>query len=206
MRNSDAEHRTQPAKLMNKNLILSRIAILAVTIGSLCLANNSSALGYPPLRTGANQDAPKATASPAKGATPAKGNHSAADKTFMMNAAKGGMMEVELGKMAAQNAQSADVKKFGNRMATDHSKANNELMALAKEEGVTLPAAKSPGKWKSDKDYMDMMVKDHEKDLAEFQKEAQRGTDPDLKAFAAKGVKMVNTHLKLAQETQGKVK
>jgi putative membrane protein len=116
------------------------------------------------------------------------------------------MMEVELGKMAAQNAQSADVKKFGNRMATDHSKANNELMALAKEEGVTLPAAKSPGKWKSDKDYMDMMINDHEKDLAEFQKEAQSGTDPDLKAFAAKGVKMVNTHLKLAQETQGKVK
>src|SRR5262249_49706548 len=157
-----------------------------------------------PLRTGANAPAP--TAKPAAGAAKAGSKLSAADKTFMMNAAKGGMMEVEWGKLAAQNAQNADVKKFGNRMVTDHSKANNELMALAKEEGVTLPAGKAPPKWKSDKDYMAAMVKDHEEDLAEFQKEAQNGSDPDLKKFAEKGAKMVSSHLKMAQQTQGKLK
>src|SRR6476620_9295689 len=100
---------------MKNNLIISRIAIVALGAGALCLATSSNALNaYPPLRTGANQDAPKATASPAKGSP--KGKLSAADKNFMMNAAKGGMMEVEMGKMAAQNGQSADVKKFGNRM------------------------------------------------------------------------------------------
>ena len=193
--------------LMKNNLIMSRIGIVTLAVGALCLATTSSALNaYPPLKTGANADAPKASPSPAKGAAKAASKLSAADKTFMMNAAKGGMMEVEAGKMAAQNAQNADVKKFGNRMVTDHSKANSELMALAKEEGVSLPAGKSPGKWKSDKDYMDMMVKDHQADLAEFQKEAQSGTDPDLKAFAAKGAKMVSAHLKLAQETHGKLK
>ena len=192
---------------MKNNLIITRIAIVALGVGALCLATTSSALNaYPPLRTGANSDAPKATPAPAKGAAKAGTKLSAADKTFMMNAAKGGMMEVEWGKLAAQNAQNADVKKFGNRMVTDHSKANSELMALAKEEGVSLPAAKGPGKWKSDKAYMDDMVKDHQADLAEFQKEAQSGTDPDVKAFAAKGAKMVSTHLKLAQETQSKVK
>ncbi len=192
---------------MKKNLIISRIAIVALGAGALCLTTTSSALNaYPPLRTGANADAPKATAAPAKGAAKAASKLSAADKTFMMNAAKGGMMEVEWGKLAGQNGQNADVKKFGNRMVTDHSKANSELMALAKEEGVSLPGAKSPGKWKSDKDYMAMMLKDHQADLAEFQKEAQSGTDPDLKAFASKGSKMVSTHLKLAQETQGKLK
>jgi putative membrane protein len=184
-----------------KNDLIKQIAVPVVAVGALCLATTSSALNaYPPLRTGANSDAPKAkpAASPA---AKAASKLSATDKTFMMNAAKGGMMEVEWGKLAAQNGQSADVKKFGNRMMTDHSKANNELMALAKEEGVA-----SPGKWKSDKDYMDMMVKDHQEDLAEFQKEAQSGTDPDLKKFAAKGAKMVSAHLKLAQETQGKLK
>jgi len=188
---------------MKTNLIISRIALVALGIGALCLATTSSALNaYPPLRTGANGPAPTAKPAAAKAAS----KLSAADKTFMMNAAKGGMMEVEMGKQAAQNAQNADVKKFGSRMVTDHSKANSELMALAKEEGVSLPAAKGPGKWKSDKVYMYDMVKDHQADLAEFQKEAQSGTDPDLKAFAAKGAKMVSTHLKLAQETQGKVK
>jgi len=185
---------------------MSRIAIVALGVGALCLATTSSALNaYPPLRTGANANAPTTSPSPAKGAAKAS-KLSAADKAFMMNAAKGGMMEVEWGKLAAQNGQNADVKKFGNRMVTDHSKANSELMALAKEEGVSLPAAKSPGKWKSDKDYMDTMVKDHQADLAEFQKEAQSGTDPDVKAFAAKGAKMVSAHLKLAQETQSKLK
>lgn len=115
-------------------------------------------------------------------------------------------MEVEWGKLAAQSGQNADVKKFGNRMMTDHSKANNELMALAREEGVSLPGAKSPGKWKSDKDYMDMMVKDHEKDLAEFQAEARDGTDADLKKFANKGAQMVSKHLALARQVQSKLK
>src|SRR5438128_11757450 len=192
---------------MKKNRLISRITIVALGVGALCLAATSSALNaYPPLRTGANANAPNTSPSPAKGAAKAASKLSAADKTFMMNAAKGGMMEVEWGKLAAQNGQNADVKKFGNRMATDHSKANSELMALAKEEGVTLPGAKSPGKWKSDKDYMDMMVKDHQGDLAEFQNEAKSGTDPDLKKFAEKYSKMVSAHLKLAQETQGKLK
>lgn len=205
MRTSDAERRhSNLEKLMKKNLI-PQIAVAALAVGALCLATTSNALNaYPPLRTGANGPAP--TPKPTAGAAKAGSKLSAADKTFMMNAAKGGMMEVEMGKQAAQSAQNADVKKFGNRMVTDHSKANSELMALAKEEGVTLPGAKAPGKWKSDKDYMAMMVKDHQEDLAEFQKEAQNGTDPDVKAFAAKGAKMVSTHLKLAQETQGKVK
>src|SRR2546421_6136272 len=192
---------------MKINPLISRIAIVALGVGAVCLATTSSALNaYPPLRTGANADAQKSSPAPAKGGAKAAGKLSVADKAFMMNAAKGGMMEVEWGKLAAQNGQNADVKKFGNRMVTDHSKANSELMALAKEEGVSLPAAKSPGKWKSDKDYMDMMVKDHQADLAEFQKEAQSGTDPDLKKFAEKYSKVVSAHLKLAQETQGKLK
>ena len=116
------------------------------------------------------------------------------------------MAEVEMGKMAAQNAQNPDVKKFGNRMVADHTKVNSELMALAKEEGVSLPAAKSAGKWKSDKDYMNMMVSDHQKVLSELQTEAQSGTDADLKKFAEKTSKAVSSHLQMAKEIQGKLK
>jgi putative membrane protein len=191
---------------MKKNLIVSQIAVAMVGVGMFCLATTSSAINqYPPLRTGANGPAPTAKPS-ASAATKAGSKLSSADKTFMMNAAKGGMMEVEMGKVAAQNGQNADVKKFGNRMVTDHSKANSELMALAKEEGVALPGAKAPPKWKSDKNYMDEMVKDHEKDLAEFQKEAQSGSDPDLKKFAASTAKVVSKHLQMAKDIDGKLK
>lgn len=138
-------------------------------------------------------------------ATPAAGL-SASDKTFMANAAKGGAMEVEWGKWASQKAQNADVKKFGNQMVTDHSRAGNELTALASKKGVKLPASKVSGKWTSDKDYMDMMVKDHEKDLAEFQTEAKNGSDPDLKKWAGDTAKMIKRHLDLAKKTQAKLK
>src|SRR5438270_13896318 len=147
------------------------ITIVALALASLCFATTAGALSqYPPLKSGANANPPaKSAATNQKAAS----KLSAQDKSFMMNAAKGEMMEVEWGKLASQNGQNADVKKFGNRMVTDHSKANSELMALAKEEGVSLPGAKAVGKWKSDKDYMEMMVKDHQEALAEFQKEAQ---------------------------------
>src|SRR5438046_7665737 len=106
------------------------------------------------------------------------------DKTFHKKAAKGGMMEVAMGNLAAQNDQSDDVKSFGKRMVTDHSKANDELKSIAAKKGVKLPSKEPSEKWSSDKAYMDMMVKDHEKDLAEFQEEASTGTDPDVKKFA----------------------
>jgi len=128
------------------------------------------------------------------------------DKTFMKKAAKGGTMEVAMGQVAEQKAQSEDVKSFGKRMVTDHGKANDELKSIASKKGVQLPSKEHNTKWTSDKAYMDMMVKDHEKDLAEFKEEASGGSDPDLKKFADDTAKMVQEHLDLAKETQGKLK
>ena len=77
---------------------------------------------------------------------------------------------------------------------------------LLLKKGVQLPSKEHSGKWTSDKAYMDMMVKDHEKDLAEFKEEASSGGDPDVKKFADDTAKMVQEHLDLAKETQGKLK
>jgi len=115
-------------------------------------------------------------------------------------------MEVAMGKMAEQNAKSDDVKSFGKRMVSDHSKANDELKSIASKKGVQLPDKEHSGKWTSDKTYMDMMIKDHEKDLAEFKEEASSGSDPDVKKFADDTAKIVQEHLDLAKETQGKLK
>ncbi len=114
---------------------------------------------------------------------------SAKDKTFMKKAATGGMMEVAMGRLAEQKAQSEDVKSFGKRMVTDHSKANDELKKIAAQKNVKLPAKEPTVSWSSDKAYMDMMVKDHEKDLAEFQEEAKSGSDADVKKFAVPTLK-----------------
>ncbi|HEX7772888.1 MAG TPA: DUF4142 domain-containing protein, partial [Pyrinomonadaceae bacterium] len=63
------------------------------------------------------------------------------DRDFVMDAAMGGLMEVELGRLAAQQGASEAVKQFGQRMVDDHSKANTELMTLATSKGITLPTA-----------------------------------------------------------------
>ena len=116
-------------------------------------------------------------------------------------------MEVAMGKMAEEKAQSEDVKSFGKRMVADHGKANDELKKIAADKNVKLPA-KEPKtmSWTSDKAYMDNMVKDHEKDLAEFQQAASSATDPDIKKFAEDTSKVIQEHLDLAKQTQAKLK
>lgn len=172
------------------------LGITALMIGALCLAGLATA------ETGKS----KTGSTHKTAATNQQSSFSASDRTFIKNAAKGGEMEVAMGKVAAQHATNAAVKSFGQRMVTDHSKANDELKSIVQKKGVTLPSQKPSEKWTSDKVYINMMVKDHEKDLAEFQKEARETKDPDLKQFAEQTAKVVQEHLNLAEETQGKLR
>lgn len=145
-------------------------------------------------------------------------NRMTMDSGFMTKAAQGGLAEVELGRLAATHASNQQVKQFGQRMVDDHSKANNELQQIAAKEGVTLPttlAAKDQAEMDRlsslnggdfDKAYMEDMVKDHRADVAEFKKEANSGTDPSVKAFAAKTLPTLEKHLTLAQSTEKEVK
>ena len=140
------------------------------------------------------------------------------DQDFAMKAAQGGMMEVDLGQLAAAKAQSNDVKDFGNRMVNDHGKAGDELKALASQKGLTLPGTPSAEEQKAQKDlssksgpafdkaYMSNMVKDHEKDAKEFDKASKSVKDPDLKSWASKTLTVVQDHLKMAKEINGKLK
>jgi putative membrane protein len=143
---------------------------------------------------------------------------SSGDSSFIKNAAQGGMLEVELGKLAQDKAASEKVKEFGKRMEQDHSKANNELKKIAADKGVQLPTALD-SKHKSkvdklaklsgadfDKRYMSDMVSDHKSDAKEFQKEADKGKDADVKQFASKTLAMVKEHLQLAESTEKEVK
>jgi putative membrane protein len=141
-----------------------------------------------------------------------------ADKNFATKAAEGGMMEVDLGQLAAAKATSQDVKDFGNRMVTDHGKANDELKSIAAQKGLTLPSQPGDEEKKTsnelekktgaafDKAYMSDMVKDHDQDAKEFEKAIKELKDPDLKNWATKTLTVVQDHLKMAKETAAKLK
>ncbi len=133
------------------------------------------------------------------------------DAEFAVAAADGGMMEVELGRLAQTNASSAAVKEFGDMMVKDHGAANEELKAAAGPKNITLPASLSEENQKTvadlsakkgaefDKEYMGHMVDDHEKAIRKFQNEADNGNDPDLKAWAAGKVPTLQAHLERAK-------
>ncbi len=153
----------------------------------------------------------QATNQQATGST-AKAAASKSDQAFVRAAARGGLVEVELGKLAQQKASSNDVKQFGERMVADHSKANDELKSLAESKNITLPTrmsardqalydrlSKLSGE-AFDRAYIRAMVRDHRKDVNEFRREATSGRDPDVKAFASKTAPTLEEHLKQARE------
>lgn len=132
-------------------------------------------------------------------------------RTFMTKAAGGGILEVELGQLAQQNAGSERVKNFGQMMVTEHTQANNDLKAVAGQKNVTLPET-IPAEHQHHKDdlsrkkgaafdkaYMKMMVDDHKKDIDEFEKASKNATDPDVKNFATQKLPVLRKHLDSAQ-------
>jgi putative membrane protein len=139
---------------------------------------------------------------------------SSADQAFVKEAGLGGLMEVELGRLAAEKASNADVKQFGQRMVDDHGKANQQLSSIAQQKNVQVPTELT-GKAKTEHDrlsklsgeqfdraYMQLMVQDHRKDVAEFRRQSTRAKDPDVKSFASQTLPTLEDHLKMAEQTQ----
>src|SRR5262249_35844689 len=139
------------------------------------------------------------------------------DSSFLRKAAEGGIAEVALGNLAKEKASDPAVKEFAQKMIDDHSKANVELKAVASQKGVAVPAgADSKSKKELDKlsklsgsefdrAYMKLMVSDHQKDVAEFNKEVQSATDSDVKAFVEKTLPTLQQHLQMARDNDSKL-
>ena len=142
----------------------------------------------------------------------------ASDRRFLEAAAKGGMAEVALGKLAQERGASGQVKQFGSRMVEDHGKANDELKRLAQAKDVALPSdldgsdARTLDRLKMlsgpdfDRAYMKLMVTDHKKDVAEFRSKAGAAGDADVKSFAQATLPTLREHLDLAQSVEAQTR
>ena len=139
---------------------------------------------------------------------------SSADENFAKKAAEGGMAEVKLGQLAEEKGSSPAVKNFGRRMVQDHSKANNELKDVTSKENIPLPNEMDKSDQATydrlsklsgdafDRAYARDMVKDHSKDVSEFQKEAKNGKDESIKNFAAQTLPTLQNHLGQARQME----
>lgn len=129
------------------------------------------------------------------------------DKKFLKDAAMGSMTETQIGKLAAEKGSSDNVKQFGQKLASDHAKAAEELKQVAAKENVQIPESldsKHQSKVDKlsklsgpqfDKAFVKDQMKDHEKDVDNYKAEAQYGTNPDVKMVAAKQLPTLQQHL-----------
>jgi putative membrane protein len=139
----------------------------------------------------------------------------ASDTQFVQKASASGLAEVELSKLAATNATSAEVKSFAETMVTDHTAANEKLTSIATGKGMkpaTVPDADARAAIASlkakqgaafDRQYAEIMLKDHKKAVALFEKEATSGKDSDLKGFANDTLPTLKHHLAMATDLSG---
>jgi len=134
------------------------------------------------------------------------------DEAFVRAAARGGLSEIKLGKLAMDQGTNETVKAFGTRMVAEHTKAGDELKEAAKEENIGLPTdltAKDQATYERlsklsgaefDQAYAQDMVKDHQQDLRDFQREANHGNDDVIRGFASETVPMIQQHFDQAKE------
>ena len=139
------------------------------------------------------------------------------DTQFAKKAAEGGMAEVKMGQLAQQKGTADSVKKFGARMVEDHTKAGTELKGVAAQEKITLPddiTTKDKATYEMlsklsgaafDRAYARQMVRDHEEDVADFNKEANGGQNAAVKDFATQTLPTLQDHLKEAKEMRQNV-
>ena len=192
---------------MHKPVLRTLPVVVALALGSGWAAAQSAS------SSAANSNGSSSSSASPQG-TSARSSQklSHADKEFIEDAAKGGMAEVQSGKLAAEKASDPAVKEFGNRMVQDHTKANEELQQLAQSKGVKLPdkekfmdrhEASKLQKLSGpdfDREYSQHALKDHQKDVKKFQEAANKLKDSDLKAWAQKTLPVLQEHLAMAQK------
>jgi putative membrane protein len=138
---------------------------------------------------------------------------SANDRKFVKKAYKGGLKEVAEAKVAKEKAKNDATKEIAERMITDHGKANDKLMEIAKEENLDLSKVEAkPGSFSDDnfdKEYLTELKKDHEKDIAMFEKEADDSgakEDSDVVKFAKDTLPTLKEHLQMVEDALAKMK
>jgi len=138
------------------------------------------------------------------------------DEQFAKMASAIDLAEINLGNLAARLATSSQVKQFGQKMVTDHTKSSRMLLAITDQKSLKTATAmdkkhqalndklKTLNGAEFDREYMKHMVMGHEKAVAMYRQQAKQGKDADLKAFAEKTLPVVEMHLKMAKELAGK--
>lgn len=143
------------------------------------------------------------------GSTESASSLTVADQAFVTQAAYGGLGEMALGELAGQKTTNPEVRDLAAMIVDEHTRANEELTALAEAKGMTPPTAPDPGRQAAavglgtlsganfDRQYLQQQLADHEVTIALFESQAEDGSDPDMRAFAEKWLPGIRAHTEM---------
>lgn len=137
-------------------------------------------------------------------------------QTFLNEAFQGNDAEAALAELAEQKAQNSEVKDLAEHIRKDHRKANERLQKIAEKQGLSLPSAGGPlldernrlqnlAADQFDREYVSVMLKDHQKDIAKYESASRDLTDPELKDYAEDILPKLRAHLEHAQKAAKKL-
>ncbi|HYC88722.1 MAG TPA: DUF4142 domain-containing protein [Thermoanaerobaculia bacterium] len=136
------------------------------------------------------------------------------DRDFLEHATEGSNAEIEIGKLARARGVRPEVRAYGERMIADHTAINQRLAAIAKKHRIILPTSLGDHQLsydrlvdlhrdRFDKEFLQIMVEDHDQAAELFRRQAAGGADPELKAFAAQTHPLIVAHLDHAKSLAG---
>jgi putative membrane protein len=145
-----------------------------------------------------------------------KSSLKSADEKFVKKAAASGTAEVKVATLGTQKAERADVKELAQMLITDHTKANEELTALAQSKGVELSAVIDPKAAETfqklekksgkdfDKAFLSQLEDDHQACISDFEDAEKNGTDGEVKSWASGKLPTLRAHLAKVKELEAK--
>lgn len=182
------------------------------SISLLTCAAGLCALAAGPLLA---QAPPREEQRPAQRPENAASQLAAKDEKFVRDAVQGNLREVRMGELARERGGRAEVKEFGRTLAGDHSRSGADLKALAARKNIQVAEQLDPAHSRGleelgrlsgsdfDKTFLSEAVRDHKKDISEFEDASKTAKDPDVRAFADRTLPTLRTHLERAQALQG---
>jgi putative membrane protein len=134
------------------------------------------------------------------------------DADFAVDVADAGLFDIQASNLALSKASSSEVKKFAQMVVDSHTAVQNELKSVAAAKNITLPDVMSEECQKKfydldqknkgedfDKEYVDLMVKEHKDIVEKFEEESDKGNDPELKSWAGEKLATLRAHLERAK-------
>jgi len=134
------------------------------------------------------------------------------DAQYLTDAAEILLSEIEIGKLGLAKSSNPEVKKFAQALVTDHTKALEELNALANKKTISIPTTITEegreeynklDKYTSaefDKKFIDLTTDDHEKAVDKMTEIAQKATDSDIKTWSSRQITLMLEHHEIVKK------